>query len=248
MKRTESAASRATSVRVGPRSEADDAGRLGRVDREGQRLERDPVEVANARHDQPIVDVGTERRSAGTEGVSGRAARARLGRTTPSVGGSSRIAPSRPSPDRPGRRTRRGTRSWSRRPSRSAAVALADAVVTSRVRKTARAGRASGWPDRASAPAWTVTVWSVPTAQRSRGDDRQDRLGRVPGEVDGGGRLDLERTPRPTLASIGVLNRMVTGSVRPRPVENVVVNSAWVSGTIDGGRDRHGGGRPAGCR
>ena len=33
-------------------------------------------------------------------------------------------------------------------------------------------------------------------------------------------------------ASIGVLNRIVTGSVSPRPVENVVVNSACVSGTM----------------
>ena len=44
-------------------------------------------------------------------------------------------------------------------------VAIARAVVAARVRKTARAGRARGWPDRASAPACTVIDCSVPAAQ-----------------------------------------------------------------------------------
>ena len=44
-------------------------------------------------------------------------------------------------------------------------VAAALTGVAARVRNTARAGRASGCPDAASAPASTDTVWNVPAIQ-----------------------------------------------------------------------------------
>ena len=51
------------------------------------------------------------------------------------------------------------------------------------------------------------------------------------------------------VGSIAALKSIVTGSVRPRFVENVVVNAAWVSGrTGDGGRATVEAGRPTPMR
>ena len=112
-----------------------------------------------------------------------------------------------------------------------AVVAIARAVVAARVRKTGRAGRASGWPDRASAPAWTVIVCSVPAAQvvvgamvRTLLVPSQARLTGVAGST--------WRAARTENGSIGVLNLSVTGVVTSRLVSTVVVNAASVNGTI----------------
>ena len=64
--------------------------------------------------------------------------------------------------------------------------------------------------------------------------------------------VDGRRAARPSMAaatdaaSIGALNRIVTGSVSARLVENAVVKAAWVSGRIGPWRRRDGrrAGRP----
>jgi hypothetical protein len=116
------------------------------------------------------------------------------------------------------------------------AVAEADPVVALRVTKDARAGRERGCPDAARAPARTVTVLNVPTAQWSFGEidstvpvASHARFTSVVGSTVIDAATDA--------GSIGALNRIETGSVRPRLVEKVVVKAAWVSGRIGvGGR------------
>ncbi len=124
-------------------------------------------------------------------------------------------------------------------------VAAAEAVVASRVRKAARIGRVSGCPDRASAPGWIVIVWNVPGTHRSCGaivrmvpEASQARTTGVGGSTVTAAATDT--------GSMGTLNPMLTGSVRARLVENVVVNAAWVSGRIGVGTVATvGAGRPA---
>jgi hypothetical protein len=95
----------------------------------------------------------------------------------------------------------------------------------------ARAGRASGWPDRASAPACTVIVCSVPAAQVVFG--AMVRTLSVPSQARVTGVAGSTWRAAPTEnGSIGVLNLSVTGVVTSRLVSTVVVNAASVNGTI----------------
>src|SRR5829696_935865 len=105
------------------------------------------------------------------------------------------------------------------------------AVVAPRVRKTARAGRARGWPDRARAPAWTVTVLNVSIPQWPTGEivktvpaASHDRSTACAGSILSAASTDA--------ASIGAVNGIVTGSLSPRSAENFVEKAAAARGTI----------------
>ena len=114
-------------------------------------------------------------------------------------------------------------------------VATALAVVVARVRKTARTGRVSGCPDRASAPAGDGDGMEFAGGPTHLRRDREHGAGSVPGQVltlVGGSILIAAATDA---GSIGALNPIVTGSVSPRSVENAVVKAAWASGTISAG-------------
>ena len=168
--------------------------------------------------------------------------------TVPSVGGSRRTAPaSEPASTGRANVTMNAVVTATRSP--AGCVATAATVVASRVRKTERTGRASGWPDRASAPDWTVIVWNVPAAQWSRGATvRTVPLSSQASVTGVGGSTVMDAATE--AGSIGALNRMVAGSVSARSVENAVVKAAWVSGQ-DGlwdGRGRGRRGTPRCCR
>ena len=127
----------------------------------------------------------------------------------------------------------------------TASVAMTAPVVAARVRKTARAGLASGWPVVASAPAWTVIVWKVPAAHIVLGEMVTMRpvTSHVRSIAVAGSTAIAAATEA---GAIVVLNSMLTGSWRSRSVATTVRNAAWVKGTIaDGGFATAMAGRPA---
>ena len=164
--------------------------------------------------------------------------------TEPGVGGSRRT-PSRTEPGSTGwaKVIRNVVAIETRVPMTS--VAMTAPVVTARVRKTARAGLASGWPVVASAPAWTVTVWKMPAAHIVLGEMVTMRpvVSQVRSIAVAGSTMIAAATDAGVIA---VLNSMVTGSWRSRSVATMVRNAAWVKGTIaDGGFATVGDGRLA---
>ena len=162
----------------------------------------------------------------------------------PGVAGSSRTAPATVAGSTgPANEMMNAVPTETRSP--AASVAATDPVAASRVRKTARAGRESGCPEVASAPAWTVIVWNVPADQRPFGEIVSSVA--VASQLSATGVAGSTVTAAATeVAFIGVLNRIVTGSRSPRSVANVVVNAAWVRGRIAvGGVATVVAGRPA---
>ena len=153
--------------------------------------------------------------------------------TIPGTGGSSRIAVAtvEASTGR-AKETLNAVDTATRSP--AVVVATIEAVVAPRVRKTARAGRGSGWPEVARAPASTVTVWKVPASQRVRGEtmssvpvSSQARSTAVAGSTSTAAATEA--------GSIGAVKSIVTGSVNAWPVSTAAVNSDWASGAIGTG-------------
>src|SRR5690349_22128977 len=151
----------------------------------------------------------------------------------PATGGSSRIAAGTVAAST-GRANETTNEVRVRTRSLTASVAAIETAVAARVRKIARAGRVSGCPDRASAPASTVTVWNTPAAQWLIGLTVRtvSSAPQVSTTAVAGSTWSVVATER---RSIGVENRIVTGSVTPWLVATAASNSACVSGTMGRG-------------